>query len=153
MHQHYHKVIIGIDFNKMFSNKVFIKLTNKAEIHNGFQFQTGLNIDTVKFDPTDECKAGGIYFCEINKFLQWINYNDTCCINYRIVTIPDDAKVYVETDKFKVDKIFLSEKKDIWSNEKMCKIAVAKNSFFLEYVQKRTEELCETENSLVLEMV
>jgi hypothetical protein len=58
------KVLPGKEFNKLNKGKQLIKLTNIEENHNGFQFNTGLNIDTVPFNPSGDCKPGGIYFCE-----------------------------------------------------------------------------------------
>jgi phage regulator Rha-like protein len=157
-------LLTGLKFNKRFPSTVFVKLTNKTEIHNGFQFKTGLNVDTVEFDPTGECKEGGIYFCQYNKISIWIQYNETLCINYRIVTIPDDALVYIERDKYKANKMILSEKKDIRSDERICKtlytrginpiygvidqtegickMAVTENAMALKYIGKQTEEIC-----------
>ena len=131
-------VLSGSEFNKQFADKKFVKLTTETENHNGFQFKTGLNIDTVTFDPSGECQPGGIYFCEIDKFYQWISYNDKICVNYREVTMPDDAKVYIETNKFKADKINLGEKKDIWSDEKMCELAVSQDGYA--YIMSRNRQ-------------
>jgi hypothetical protein len=63
------EVISGGKFNWIYRDKQFVKLTNKEENHNGFQFQTGLNVDTSPFNPKGECRPGGIYFYEINKML------------------------------------------------------------------------------------
>jgi hypothetical protein len=131
----------GSEFNKLYPSKM-IKLTNELEIHNGYRFVTGLNIDTIKFDPTGSCKPGGIYFCELEKFPLWIEYSDTTCINFREVKIPDDAQIYTGKDKFKADKIILSDKQDIWNNEDCCKIAVAYDGHLLKNVKKQTEEIC-----------
>ena len=54
--------ILGEKFNNAYPDTIFIKLTNEAEIHNGFKFQNGLNIDHVPFDPSGSCKRGGIYY-------------------------------------------------------------------------------------------
>jgi hypothetical protein len=157
-------LLAGHEFNKRFPSTVFVKLTNETELHNGFQFKTGLNVDIIKFDPTGECKKGGIYFCEYGKIAMWIRYNQTLCINYRIVTIPDDALVYIERDKYKADKMILSDKKDIRRDkdmhelldasaimplyfvidqtEEICKEAVKQNAHALRYVKDQTEEIC-----------
>jgi hypothetical protein len=135
-------LLSGFEFNKRFPSIVFVKLTNETENHNGFQFKTGLNIDTQEFDPTGECKKGGIYFCQYNKIPMWIQYNQIVCINYRIVTIPDDAWVYMEKDKFKANKMILSEEKDIRCDEEIRKILVAENIDPLYFVIDQTDELC-----------
>jgi len=109
---------------------------NKDENHNGFQYQTGLNIDTESFNPSGYCTSGGLYFVkeDVLAFLpkgKWI----------RTVTLPPDAKVYENpvcsengenptipgggggsfggggrtsnAKKFKADKIILGEKTEI----------------------------------------
>ena len=63
-----HNEMSGEKFCTFFPNlsKRLVKLTNETECHNGFQFKTGLNEDTIPFDPTGECKKGGIYFTDID---------------------------------------------------------------------------------------
>src|ERR1051325_8405242 len=102
-----HTVLSGKKFNKKYHNKEFYKLTNELENHNGFQFKTGLNTDIIKFNPISECKPGGIYFTELDYVLAWISYNNKKMTKIRKVTIPDNAKVYVEKIKFKADKLIL----------------------------------------------
>src|SRR5579872_5162141 len=100
------KELSGIEFNDLYKNTHLIKLTNETELHNNFQFKDGLNIDTVDFNATKECSPGGIYFTEKNKGYMWLNvYYDTPMKYMRKVTIPDDARVYIEEDKFKTDKL------------------------------------------------
>jgi hypothetical protein len=135
-------LLTGLEFNERFPTTIFVKLTNENENHNGYQFNTGLNTDTQNFDPTGECKKGGIYFCEDNKIGMWLHYNKTLCVNYRQVNIPDDAKVYIESNKFKTDKIILLEKQEIWTDEKRCKMAVTQDWRTLEYVEVQTDEIC-----------
>src|SRR5665647_3665118 len=106
-------LLTGKEFNAKYTGKTLVKLTSESECHNGFQFKDGLNVDTVPFNPTSECKPGGIYFCELSKFFYWTIYNEKQMIWYRKVTIPDDAQVYVESDKFKADKLILSERHEI----------------------------------------
>lgn len=115
------KVMDGNNFNSLFGNKTFYKLTNKSECHNGFTFKTGLNVDTMPFNPTSKCQSGGIYFCEKDKFHKWLNYNNDFMCWYREVSIPSDAQLYIEKSKIKVDKLILSERKSIVEN--MIKIA------------------------------
>ena len=136
-------VLSGADFKKRFADKKFVKLTKRTENHNGFRFTTGLNTDTVAFNPSDECQPGGIYFCELEKIGQWVQYDQTHCVNYRMIEFPDDARVYVEEDKFKADKLILGEKKDIWSDEKICELIVSRNGRMLKYVKEPTEKICE----------
>ena len=42
-------MLSGKEFNKKYEHTTFVKLTNKDEIHNDFQYITGLNVDTIMF--------------------------------------------------------------------------------------------------------
>ena len=114
----------GSEFNRIYKDTIFLKLTNETENHNGFQFMDGLNIDSVSFDPTGECKPGGIYFTKECEAWRWLNYNSKVMIYMRIVTIPNDANVYIEDMKFKADKIILESKQRI--SQKIYDDAMAK---------------------------
>ena len=114
------KVYTGTEFNYLTKSMRFVRLTNKKENHNGFQYKTGLNVDHLPFNPSKKCKAGGLYFCDFNDFNKFIKYNDKMCVNMRAVIIPDDAKVYVETGKYKADKFMLSGPVKFLEDEKLC---------------------------------
>jgi hypothetical protein len=47
--------VIGKEFNEIFKNKILIKLTNEAENHNGFQFQTGSVLLYVEIQTNEIC--------------------------------------------------------------------------------------------------
>jgi hypothetical protein len=136
------KVITGIEFNKLYPTTVFIKLTNETENHNNFQFTTGLNIDTVKFDTTKDCQAGGIYFCKQDQFYLWKEYNTTKCVYMRQVKIPNDAKVFIEGDKYKASKLILAERQTILDDEKICMLAIDQNCNPLKYMDKQSDAIC-----------
>ena len=55
-------VLTGEEFNKFYCDTFFYKLTNETEKHHNFQYQDGLNVDTVEFNPVGKCSAGGLYF-------------------------------------------------------------------------------------------
>lgn len=107
--------ISGFEFNQMYHTIKLVKLTNATENHNGYQFVEGLNEDTNEFFPFGKCKAGGIYFTEEKYSYKWLHYkNSVGIMKYmRLVTIPNDARVYIEKRKFKADKIILGSKQDI----------------------------------------
>jgi hypothetical protein len=105
------KAMDGKTFNKLFSEIKFVKLTTFNETHNNFTFKTGLNTDSVKFNPNGQCSPGGLYFTELSKVSQWRTYNHMTMYWMRSVTVPDDAQVYIEADnKVKADKISLGER-------------------------------------------
>lgn len=107
--------ITGERFNELFPNRSFVKLTNVNENHRGLQFNDGLNIDFNEFYPSEECQQGGIYFTELDKTHIWLYYNlDIGIMRFiRKVIIPNDARVYVEHDKFKADKLILELREEI----------------------------------------
>ena len=141
-----HTVLIGKRFNDLYTHKL-VKLTNGLENHNGYQFQTGLNVDSIPFNPKGECRAGGIYFCSFEKLPLWLDYDIKPMIYARLVTIPHDALVWVELDKFKADRLILGQRQKIcdleeWKDSSYCLEAVKQNGQVLEYVIQQTEELC-----------
>lgn len=121
-------MLSGTQFNELTKNLFLVKLTNQTENHHGFQYQTGLNIDTgsIRNRPCSQ----GLYFTELDKIPLWLDYKhhkvvikdqDETYVDYvvdpmiwyRTVTIPDTAQVYIEKDKFKTDQFILSERKRI----------------------------------------
>ena len=152
--KYYCKEMTGKEFNKIFGGKKYLKFTNKDENHYGFQFRDGLNEDTEVFFPHGECKGGGIYFTEKEHMYTWLTswYHKFV----REVTIPDDARVYVEREKFKADKIILSKASAIDDNEevkkyftnynecnfsdkKQCEAIIRKNGLFLDNIPSNRE--------------
>ena len=110
-----HNEMTGKEFCTYFPNlsKKLVKLTNIRECHHGFQFETGLNVDTIPFNPTGECEPGGIYFTDIGNMPEWLEYGNKQMKYCRTVTLPPDCRVYVEENKFKADKIILGERVEI----------------------------------------
>lgn len=105
-------VLKGDEFNRLFNNIDFIKLTNSDEIHNDFQFKDGLNVDIIPFYPHNDCEPGGIYFTNKLYAGRWITYKSIITKYMRKVIIPDNAKVYIEDrHKFKADRLILGPRK------------------------------------------
>jgi hypothetical protein len=151
-------VLSGEEFNKINNRKLFVKLTNYNENHNGFQFDSGLNVDTVPFNPEGECLPGGIYFCELKKMIHWLDYDDQPMVYYRYVLIPEDSRVYIENDKFKADKLILTKRRLISDilTEKMYIEAAGNDGMVLQYIKKQTEAICLTavkQNGIALQYV
>nr|QBK87597.1 MAG: protein of unknown function DUF4116 [Marseillevirus LCMAC201] len=126
---------------------LFFKLTNHNELHHGFQYTTGLNIDSLQFNPTGECSSGGLYFFDETQLKHFFLYT-TNIVYIREVTFPVDAKIYCEIDKYKCDKFILGERKrfyldDHFSNEEVFEIIQQYGGGeVLKYVKEQTEEIC-----------
>ena len=141
------QLLDGKTFNDCYREKQLIKLTNKLENHNGYQFQTGLNIDSNEFNPSGECQRGGIYFCLWEKLSMWLNYSRSPMFYARLVTIPDDAKVWIEKDKFKTDRLILGDRVKIgdltvWNDSSYCLEACKFDGLVLQYIKNQTPEMC-----------
>ena len=111
------KVYSGKDFNELTKGKVFVRFNNKTEIHNKMTYKDGLNVDILPFSPSGTCSKGGMYFCEGIYFASYCDEH----VFLRFVTIPDDAQVYVESEKFKTDKFILSERVE-YTHKNICSL-------------------------------
>jgi len=102
----------GSEFKQKYGTE-FYKMMNYDLRHYDFQYTEGLNVDTVEFDPTGSCKAGGLYFSKCGSSLRWCRTMEAFKI--ALVEIPDDANVYVEPaqhanqfpEKYKANKIII----------------------------------------------
>ena len=137
------KEITGKQFNEIFKNNTFYKFTNDEEIHYGYQYVDGLNIDTNEFDiKGGECCKGGLYFTSEKYIYEWIDEYQYV----RVVTIPDDARVCIYKNKFKSNKIFVEPRIKICdsyllSNEELQKLAVQQNGHAIHYIKDPSEEV------------
>lgn len=130
----------GSAFNKFYKDTKFYKFLNDDLIHNDFEYKLGLNIDTLPFNPHGECDAGGLYFCEESKcHLYWKRYGTKVAI----VKIPDDARVHIETNKFKADKLEIVEIIDYENMIDDFWIKISQHDHTaLKYIKQPTQEMC-----------
>jgi hypothetical protein len=155
----------GSQFNQKFKGQEFVKLTTESENHNGLKFKTGRNVDRLPYRPYGSCSPGGLYFCRLEDFAQWLSYNNKKMCYVRKVLIEDDAQVYEEHDhgtlKFKCDKFILSDRVKISGKflldaiksngnliskldaieqtTEICLAAVRQNGLSLEYIDSHSE--------------
>lgn len=156
-----YRELSGTEFNSIYTGKLY-KFLNSTLRHNGFRYEMGLNIDTQTFNPNGSCSKGGLYFCdESNCYLYWDKFGPKVAV----VEIPNDARVYVEKDKFKTDRLILTEIANFsevsdwfWINilqkdsrvlkhiknqtDELCKTAIKQNGYCIRYVTNQTKELC-----------
>ena len=138
----------GTEFNEKYLNTEFYKVLTTDCKHYDFTYQHGLNVDHNPFNPTRECSLGGLYFTEVDKVFYWI---DRCKSVYIAkVTIPSNASVYVEKDKFKADQFVLDLENKVlikdfymWENEEFCKNSVSQaDTYNLVFVRNQPDEIC-----------
>ena len=138
----------GTEFNEKYPNTEFYKVLTTDCKHYDFTYQHGLNIDHIPFNPTRECSLGGLHFTEVDKVSYWIDRFKSVYIAK--VTIPSNASVYVEKDKFKADQFILDLDNKVlikdfymWENEEFCKISVSQaDTYNLVFVRNQPDEIC-----------
>lgn len=162
----------GKKFKEKNIGERFYKLTNFYEYHNGFQFEDGINVDTVEFNPTKGCNLGGIYFTKYEDIGKWISYGSKeNLIMYwaREVFIFDESEIFIEKFKrydeygivvtdyiYKTDCIYLKEREVLWENNEMCEMAVKYDGYCLEQVVNQTPKICimaVTQNQDAIKMI
>jgi hypothetical protein len=128
----------------------FYKLTNHDNLHHGFQYQNGLNVDTIPFNPNGECEPGGLYFFNEVQLLEWDEYVRNPCYIWD-VEIPTDALVYHEEGKSKASAIIITNCRPFsrhapdyidWENPEICLAAVKQDVWVLRHVKEQTPEIC-----------
>ncbi len=72
----------------METTKLYFKITNHNENHQGFQYRDGLNILTQPFNdnPKDSCVAGGFYFTDVDNIFEFLHHG----VHLREVILPTD---------------------------------------------------------------
>ena len=139
-----YKEYSGQDFNKILGAKKLYRFTYHDEIHNGFQYKDGLNIDHLEFYPYGTCGSGGLYFVDENNIWNYLINSDFQWI--REVTIPFDARVYVDKGKYKSDKFILEPRKRISEYEiethRYAEAVKQIGYMALQFVKDQTNEIC-----------
>ena len=151
----------GAEFNKANKGTKFYKFFSDDLIHYRFKYKSGLNVDDVPFNPSKECSKGGLHFCEEHKrHLHYTGYFPKLAL----IEIPDNARVYIEKDKFKADRLIIKQitnyinddnfwidlipdnglvlKHVKYQTEEICKLAVQQDGYALRYVMNQTYDIC-----------
>lgn len=128
----------GAEFRKLFKSHIFVKLTNNEEeeifenanieeifenanikdkyrIIGGVKWGDYLNIDISNitiFNTTNSDKSKGIYFTNSTNAWRQLLYQHS--LEYmRNIIIPVDAKIYIDSNGFRTDRLILCPKKKI----------------------------------------
>lgn len=127
------KTLSGAEFNKIYKVFTFYKFLNDNLIHHGFKYMLGLNEDT----------KDGLSFCDESPFhLRFEKYGPILAF----IEIPDDAQIYVEKDRFKTDKLIITQISDL-SNDFFDDIC-QKNNSLLQIIKE-----CELHNELARQIL
>ena len=89
----------------------FYKILNEEETHHGLKYHDGLNVDPLPFNPSGDCKPGGIYFTR-EDILAFLDYGPWI----RKVTIPQGEPVYENPGspkKWKAKRVILGPRRRI----------------------------------------
>lgn len=108
--------------------KKYYKILNQSLNHYEMHYvPESLNVDIKPFNPSGECKEGGLYFFSGKQLENFSKYINKWSNVYYIaeVLLPEDAKVYHEKGKSKADKILLGPLHKFWSNVDLCLIAIS----------------------------
>ena len=98
--------------------KIYYKITNAEENHNGFQYVDGLNILKEEFDnnPDHHCCAGGLYFTDTEHIFGFLNYG----IYLREITLPTENpnfKIVADENKYRANMLILGKRYELLNVE------------------------------------
>lgn len=132
-------------YEKYGTNMRFYKLTNSKETHNNLVYKSGVNIDILPFNPTPNCRPGGMYFFSepnLYKFMRYVAQP----YYIREVSFDELSMIYEDGDNFKTNRFILGDRFD-WreyfnSRPDLVYEAVKYSANSISYVDDQTEKLC-----------
>lgn len=126
-----------MEITKFNKSTKFCKMLNNELCHFGFQYQIGLNIDTVEFNPSGICETGGLYFTTDDHIASFYGHG----LNYATVKLCEDAMFYIDPlgQSFKTTKFIIVDYEQKYDH---CVEAVKQNPWNIRFVISQTEDLC-----------
>lgn len=97
-------------------NKIFLKITNKQEYHDGYQYKDGLNVLDKKMDKMKRYDNQEIFFTDPNNICGFLRYGE----NLRIVKLPTNdknLKTIKNVDRWHTNGLILLKKYDLFDIE------------------------------------
>jgi len=100
----------------------YYKLFNEQENHHGFQYQDGLNTDTLPFNsnPEDSCVEGGLYFSDAENIMNFL-CNDPPYEYIREVEVPEGELIIKDPDtdstKWRAHSLYLHKRRSLYEAE------------------------------------
>ena len=86
-----------------------------------FNYKLGLNClsdNNETFDSDPVCGPGGLYFCDITHIFECLEYGDKVCT----IELPEDAQVVKVENKYKADKIIITDIDVLYDDEVIQKL-------------------------------
>lgn len=133
------KELTGKKFNKENPTAKYMILTNKEEKVENCELKNGMNLFPFKRDPNGNRESDGILFASTDIMLKLVSENDNW---YRMVSIPDDAKIHKVQNFFYADKIILYKREYIWTDTIACSHIISHNAEMIRYVENQTHNMC-----------
>jgi hypothetical protein len=137
-------IYTGKEFNELTQGKKFVKITVANDIHRDFKYKTGENELPYNepFNPEGQCSGGGFYFFEDQNVYSHVKFYFED-LYYRNVVVPDDTLIYVENNKYKINKFELSDKQplerlSVWQNMEYCMKAISFDIGCVKYCPKHS---------------
>jgi len=91
---------------------MYYKILKKDMLHYDMQYKEGLNVDIKPFDSSP-CCGGGLFFSDVKNILGFCSYGDLIAE----VTVPEGEMVISVGNKYKANKINLSNIRNLWDVE------------------------------------
>nr|AEX63278.1 putative ankyrin repeat protein [Moumouvirus Monve] len=98
------------------SSKLYFKITNKDECHNGFQYKDGLNILQGEFNdnPEESCVSGRLYFSNQENICKFLDYGIYLREVYLPINDPNFKMIKNPVgDKYAANMITLGKRHDL----------------------------------------
>lgn len=148
-------VLNGDLFNSFFENEKFYafdtsyKFDENALDYRKYKQQLAdgyMSIPYVKCEYTD-IMTGGIEFINEADFINALSDNrDNLIDSYRIIEIPNDAIIYIDTKNFKTDKAVCSQSYElsslpIWSDDEICRRLAYSYPYLIRFMKNKEESL------------
>lgn len=111
------------------------KILNSNMIHYNYKYHVGLNVLKETFNPSGDCKSGGLYvtWCP----WRYLSYG----AQIAEVKLPLDAQVWASDDKLKTDKLILGVPTKFEDANLDWLAAVKYDGLLLRYVRNQTDEI------------
>lgn len=108
-------------------SRTYYKITNRDELHHGYQYHDGLNILNEPFNPS---KCQGLHFTTLDHLHGYYTYG----VNIRKVKIPSDAQCHGlgHGTEFMADKIILAEKYDLFDPQTIKELGLNVNRSYIQ---------------------